>query len=117
MREERDRRLSRRFPTRVFVDWEVPGSNTTIFSSTEDIGSGGMRIRTLTPPRTGSPVNVSIRRELQEKTFSLTGRVAWVRLDDGFCGMGLAFPKKEDQDPDLEDLMAELSQSVIGLTT
>ena len=95
---DQDRRQHQRIPAHMLVDWHVPGTRTTVFSSTEDIGLGGLRIRTLTPPKPGSRVSMVLRRNADQETLRMNCRVAWVRLDESFCGMGLAFPADDKKD-------------------
>ena len=95
---DQERRQHQRIPANMLVDWHVPGTRTTVFSSTEDIGLGGLRVRTLTPPKAGSKVDMVLRRAAGSDTLRMNCRVAWVRLDESFCGMGLAFPADNKKD-------------------
>lgn len=108
--EQQERRRHRRYGVRLFVDWQVDGTDTTVYSASEDIGPGGLRISTLTPPKAGAEVNVKIRGRMDQKALRVPARVAWVRLDDGYCGMGLSFQPEGDMDSDeLETLFRSLS--------
>ena len=96
---ERDHRKHRRKRLVVNVDWRVIGSNDVIWSRTNDISAGGLRVRTLTPPDEGDEVLVDLtRRNHDGESFLVLARVAWVRMDEEFCGMGLAFEPDTEKD-------------------
>ena len=94
---ENDKRKHERLPLEVTVDWQELGSDDVIWSSTGDVGPGGLKIRTLTPPEEDTPLVVILGpAEQSEDLLRVPARVAWVRMEDDFCGMGVAFEPNDD---------------------
>jgi uncharacterized protein (TIGR02266 family) len=62
-----------------------------VISSTDDVSGGGVQIRTQNPPPVGTDVVLLLQIEEQEGQLRIPGRVAWVRTDDNFSGMGVRF--------------------------
>jgi len=94
---DKDVRKHTRSPLEVTVDWQIVGSDDVIWSATDDIGAGGLRIRTLTPPAVGTEVEILLKTTPEATPLRLPAHVAWTRLDDEFCGMGLAFDPATDE--------------------
>ncbi len=112
MSKEQDERQHPRTPLEVTVDWHLLGTEDVMWSATDDVGPGGLRIRTLTPPEEGSQVRVVLGTpEHTETPLRVPGRVAWTRMDDDFCGMGVAFePEGDDQRDGLVRLFEQVRE-------
>ena len=110
--EDKDARKHPRTPLEVTVDWQLLGSDDVIWSATDDVGAGGLRIRTMTPPEEGSAVVVVLGpSEHSDGLLRIPARVAWVRMDDDFCGMGVAFkPSSDVERAALKELLAQLTK-------
>ena len=88
-----------RTPLEVTVDWSVIGSEDVMWSATGDVAPGGIRIKTLSPPLVDTEVLVVLSTGPKEtEPLRVPGRVAWVRVDDTFCGMGVEFRPENDSD-------------------
>lgn len=105
-----DKRRHERKPLEVTVDWQELGKEDVIWSATGDVGPGGLKIRTLTPPEEGTRVVVVLGpAEQADSLLRVPARVAWVRMDDDFCGMGVAFdPADDTEGVALEELLKQL---------
>lgn len=105
-----DKRKHERKPLEVTVDWQELGKEDVIWSATGDVGPGGLKIRTLTPPEEGTQVVVVLGpAEEADGVLRIPARVAWVRMDDDFCGMGIAFePSDGTESTALEALLQKL---------
>jgi Tfp pilus assembly protein PilZ len=105
-----DKRRHERQMLEVTVDWHELGKDDVIWSATGDVGPGGLKIRTLTPPEKGTRVVVVLGpAEQAEALLRVPARVAWVRMDDDFCGMGVAFePSDATERVALEELLKQL---------
>ncbi len=106
-----------RIPLGIPVDWQVAGSGDMIISSTDDVGAGGLQIRTLSPPPVGSMVTLNLSLEPRSgKTLAIPGKVVWVRQDSEFQGMGVQFmPEEGDQRRQLRELLRRiLERGAIG---
>ncbi len=96
-----------RLPLEVPVDWQVSGEGDVVISSTDDVSGGGVQIRTQNPP----PVDTEIVLLLslddhKEKQLRIPGRVAWVRQDESFSGMGIRFhAESTEEKKKLRDLL------------
>jgi Tfp pilus assembly protein PilZ len=97
MDTDKDVRKHSRSPLEVTVDWQVVGSDDVIWSATDDIGAGGLRVRTLTPPVVGTEVVLVLKVHPEDEPIRLPAHVAWTRLNEEFCGMGLAFDSIEPE--------------------
>ena len=95
-----DARKHERTSLVVTVDWQVLGSEDVIWSMTGDISAGGIRVKTLTPAEEGAELEVALQITKDEEPLRVPARVAWVRLDEEFCGMGLSFQPENDEDRD-----------------
>ena len=111
---DEDARKHKRTPLEVTVDWQLIGTEDVMWSATDDLGEGGVRIRTLTPPEKGSQVVVVLSAtELGQGLLRVPARVVWTRLDDDFCGMGVAFePEAEEERAALKELLAQLMKKL-----
>lgn len=99
MSTDQDERRHERTPLEVMVDWQVLGSDDVTFSATDDVSPGGIRVRTLSPPEVGTEVVVLISpADRHTGPARIRARVAWVRTDDSFCGMGVEFLPKDDEE-------------------
>ena len=105
-----DKRKHERKTLEVTVDWQELGKEDVIWSSTGDVGPGGLKIRTLTPPEEGTQMVVVLGpAEHADGLLRVPARVAWVRMDDDFCGMGVAFEPSDDTERvALEELLKQL---------
>ncbi len=115
--EEAASRKHDRIPLGIPVDWQVAGSGDMIISSTDDVGAGGLQIRTLSPPPVGSVVTLNLSIEPRSgKTLAIPGKVVWVRQDAEFQGMGVQFMAEEgDQKRQLRELLRRiLERGAIG---
>ena len=111
MSKQKDERKHERKQLEVTVDWQLLGTDDVMWSSTDDVGPGGLRIRTLTPPQEGSQVVVVMGPpDRSEGLFRIPARVAWTRMDDDFCGMGIAFePESDEEKAALEELVGQIA--------
>lgn len=116
MTDDDDKRRHERKTLEVTVDWQELGKEDVIWSSTGDVGPGGLKIRTLTPPEKGTRVVVVLGpAENAESLLRVPARVAWVRMDDDFCGMGIAFdPSDATERAALEELLNGLTDKNEG---
>ena len=93
-----DARKHKRTPLVVTVDWQVIGSDDVIWSMTGDISYGGLKVKTMAPPSQGAEVFVVFAHQGDgAEPFRIPARVVWVRMDEEFCGMGLAFEPVTDE--------------------
>lgn len=113
MSPQDDARKHRRTPLEVTVDWQLLGTEDVMWSATDDVGDGGLRIRTLTPPEKGSRVVIVLGPADQGAgLLRIPARVAWTRMDDEFCGMGVAFePETEEERAGLQELLDQLGRA------
>lgn len=96
---QEDVRKHKRAALEVTVDWHLMGTEDVMWSATDDLGEGGVRIRTLAPPEEGSHVVVVLNAAEQgDGLIRIPARVAWTRMDDDFCGMGVAFEPDTDEE-------------------
>lgn len=94
-----------RIPLEIPVDWQVLGSSDVTISSTDDVGAGGVQIRTQNPPQVGTEVEIILTLE-EESQLRIRGRVAWVRADEVFSGMGVQFAEgSAEEKKKLRDLL------------
>ncbi|MFH2007049.1 MAG: PilZ domain-containing protein [bacterium] len=109
---DNEKRKHERTPLEVTVDWQELGSDDVIWSATGDVGPGGLKIRTLTPPEQGRSLVVVLGpAETAERLLRVPARVAWVQMDDDFCGMGVAFEPTNDAERDaVKKLLNELTE-------
>ena len=81
-----------RVPLGIPVDWQVAGSGDLIISSTDDLSTGGVQIRTLSPPPVGTKITLRLALDPRSgETVSIPGEVVWTRQDAEFQGMGVKF--------------------------
>jgi Tfp pilus assembly protein PilZ len=99
-----------RVPLGLPVDWRVEGSGDVIISSTDDVGIGGVQIRTLSPPPVGTELTLRVALNPPDgEELSILGKVVWVRQDDDFQGMGVQFISSEgDQKKPLRKLLSNI---------
>ncbi len=106
-----------RVPIGIPVDWQVEGSGDVIISATDDVGIGGVQIRTLSPPPVGTELTLKIGlNPSTREIISIPGKVAWVKQDEQFQGMGVEFlpTDAEDKRPLRELLQNILTSGEIG---
>jgi Tfp pilus assembly protein PilZ len=96
-----------RIPLEVPVDWQVMGQGDVVISSTDDVSGGGVQIRTQNPPPVDTDIVLLLSiDENKEKQLRIPGRVAWVRQDDSFSGMGVRFDAESTEEKKkLRDLL------------
>jgi uncharacterized protein (TIGR02266 family) len=80
-----------RIPLEIPVDWQINGQGDVVISSTDDVSGGGVQIRTQNPPPVGTEVVLLLQIEEDDGQLRIPGKVAWVRTDDSFSGMGVRF--------------------------
>jgi hypothetical protein len=91
------KRRHRRFPMRMPARFVVEGEEVTLRgdAETEDMGSGGLSLRTSRTLPDGAKVTVVLEPgedadgDIEELEF--TGRVVWNRKDDSVTGVGIQF--------------------------
>lgn len=100
-------RKHERVPMGIPVDWQVEGSGDVIISATDDVALGGVQIRTLSPPPVGTELTLKIAlNPATRERVSVPGKVAWVKQDDEFQGMGVEFlPTESDKKGPLRELL------------
>ena len=85
-----------RIPLEIPVDWSAQGSGDLIISSTDDVGGGGVQIRTLSPPPVGTELTLAfVLDPATGERIDMRGKVVWVRQDQEFQGMGVQFVAAE----------------------
>jgi len=84
-------RKHRRLPVAIPVEWRIPNQVESHSSALEDIGTGGVFIRTMTPPSKGSPLVLELAAPGRPGAQSIEGRVAWTSMDPGNEGAGVEF--------------------------
>lgn len=88
-----NRRISPRVRLGIPVTCRVEGTITAAFML--NLGKGGIGVRTMTPPETGTAVSVRFRLPGAEHDFEMEARVAW---SDQRLGMGLQFERVSASD-------------------
>lgn len=85
-----------RIPLEIPVDWSAQGSGDLIISSTDDVGGGGVQIRTLSPPPVDTELTLAfVLDPATGERIDMRGKVVWVRQDQEFQGMGVQFVAAE----------------------
>jgi type IV pilus assembly protein PilZ len=105
-----ERRLSPRAPVTVRVDYATVDAMFSEFS--RNINEGGLFIETETPLVLEEQVQLHFRLPGVEDPFKVSGRVAWVREEDGADGppgMGVEF---ENLDENARRQIDEIVQSL-----
>jgi Tfp pilus assembly protein PilZ len=91
-----------RFPASLPVDCRFSKDSTgaRLVTRTEDVGAGGVFVRSLTPPPVGTPVALTIGPAVDDAftTLELSGEVAWVRNDADEKGFAVRFSDKAGAD-------------------
>jgi len=88
-----------RLPLEIQVDWQISGQGDVVISSTDDVSGGGVQIRTQNPPPVGTDVVLLLTMDdAPEGQLRVPGRVAWVRTDAGFSGMGVRFTTESTEE-------------------
>ncbi|MCP4448786.1 MAG: hypothetical protein GY811_26150 [Myxococcales bacterium] len=88
---EEAQRKHRRLPVAIPVQWRIPNEIRSHASSLDDIGTGGVFIRTTTPPSQGSPLVLEFASPGRVGAQSIEGRVAWSSSKPGAEGVGVEF--------------------------
>ena len=103
-------RKHERVPMGIPVDWQVEGSGDVIISATDDVAMGGLQIRTLSPPPVGTELTLKIALDpATREMVSVPGKVAWVKQDEEFQGMGVEFtPTESDEKGPLKELLDKI---------
>jgi Tfp pilus assembly protein PilZ len=101
-----------RLPLEIPVDWQVIGSGDATLSSTEDLSGGGVQIRTPSPAPMGSDVVIVLALdERKEQHLRVPGKVAWVKQDEHWSGMGVRFaPESAEERKTLRDLIRKFME-------
>ncbi len=84
-------RKHRRLPVALPVQWRVPNQVESHQSSLDDIGTGGVFIRTTAAPSQGSPLVLELASPGRPGSQSIEGRVAWTSSKPGAEGVGVEF--------------------------
>lgn len=88
-----------RLPLEIPVDWQISGQGDVVISSTDDVSGGGVQIRTQNPPPIGTEVVLLLSMDdAPDRQLRIPGRVAWVRTDGGFSGMGVRFTTESTEE-------------------
>lgn len=109
-----------RLPLEIPVDWQVMGQGDVVISSTDDVSGGGVQIRTQNPPPVDTEVVLLLSLDdNKEKRLRIPGRVAWVRQDESFSGMGVRFDAESSEEKKkLRDLLRKsMERGAIGTET
>lgn len=85
------KRRHRRLPTELRVDWRVPNESNRHLSYVDDIGAGGLFIRTRESVAEGTAVVVELVPPGATAPQVIEGRVAWTRDTPGAEGVGVEF--------------------------
>lgn len=88
---EQAQRRHRRLPIEIPVHWRVPSQTEKHSSSLDDIGAGGVFIRTTAKPAEGTPLVLELASPGRAGSQSIEGRVAWTRAGPGIEGVGVEF--------------------------
>lgn len=86
---EEAQRKHRRLPVAIEIGWRVPSETQRHQSSLDDIGAGGLFIRTDQRPAHGTPLVLELSAPMGGSQ-SIEGRVAWTR-NTGIPGVGVEF--------------------------
>jgi uncharacterized protein (TIGR02266 family) len=88
-----------RLPLEIPVDWQISGQGDVVISSTDDVSGGGVQIRTQNPPPVGTEVVLVLTMDDEpDGQLRIPGRVAWVRTDESFSGMGVRFTTESTEE-------------------
>lgn len=88
-----------RIPLEIPVDWQVDGQGDVVISSTDDVSGGGVQIRTQNPPPVGTEVVLLLSLDGEtDQQLKIPGKVAWVRTDESFSGMGVRFTAESSEE-------------------
>ncbi len=88
-----------RIPLEIPVDWQISGQGDVVISSTDDVSGGGVQIRTQNPPPVGTEVVLLLQiDDAKEEQLRIPGKVAWVRTDENFSGMGVRFTAESTEE-------------------
>jgi Tfp pilus assembly protein PilZ len=88
---EEAQRRHRRLPIALPVQWRVPSQTERHTGSLDDIGAGGVFIRTSAKPAQGTPLVLELASPGRAGSQSIEGRVAWTRGGPGVEGVGVEF--------------------------
>lgn len=88
---ETAQRRHRRLPIAISVDWRVPNETQRHAGRLDDIGTGGVFIRTQEKPEEGTPLVLELPASGRGASQSIEGRVAWTRSAPGVEGVGVEF--------------------------
>ena len=88
---EEAQRRHRRLPIALPVHWRVPSKTEHHTGSLDDIGAGGVFIRTSAKPPAGTPLVLELASPGRAGSQSIEGRVAWTRAAPGIEGVGVEF--------------------------
>jgi Tfp pilus assembly protein PilZ len=87
------KRRHRRFPLRIPARFVVEGDDVPLRgdAETEDMGSGGVSLRTSRTLPDGAKVTIVLEPGDGGEEIEFTGRVVWNRNDDSVTGVGVQF--------------------------
>ena len=84
-------RKHKRLPVALPVQWRVPNEAKSHQGSLDDIGTGGVFIRTTAAPSQGSSLVLEVASPGRPGAQSIEGRVAWESSKPGAEGVGVEF--------------------------
>jgi len=99
---QNDTRKYPRVPVNIGVEFQINSKWHQAYTST--LGAGGLFIRTINPPETGTPIAVKFRLPDLGKTVEVDGMVVWSNdykpdsKKTSLPGMGVRFDKIEKED-------------------
>ncbi len=87
------KRRHRRFPMRMPARFVVEGEDVPLRgdAETEDMGSGGLSLKTSRTLPDGAKVTIVLEPGDGSEELEFTGRVVWNRNDDSVTGVGIQF--------------------------
>jgi Tfp pilus assembly protein PilZ len=87
------KRRHRRFPMRMAARFVVEGEDVPLRgdAETEDMGSGGVSLRTSRTLPDGAKVTIVLEPGDGSEPIEFSGRVVWNRNDDSVTGVGVQF--------------------------
>jgi len=103
-------RAYERFPANLAVDFSYEGI-THRASLTEDLGAGGVFVRSQAPPPVGTSLKLVIGpTQDSAEFFAINGEVAWIR-PKGASGFGVRFDNRDDDTGRLRKLLRRASET------
>jgi Tfp pilus assembly protein PilZ len=92
------RRIPATLPVTCRIDELDEPSNQRVFGHTRDVGGGGAFVHALAPPAVGTRISILLGPTASGQSFSLDGRVAWIRREARAHGFGIRFDPRGEHD-------------------